>query len=68
MKKKYCKICQSEIHERRVKMGYDETCVLHSSAQRYTGVVSSSGKSDYEVSIIRDPEQAKHIVELSNIY
>ena len=68
MKKSYCKVCQSEIPQRRVERGYIDTCVNHSSAQRYTGVIASSGKSDYEIAIVKDPEVAKHIVELSNIY
>lgn len=68
MKKSYCKVCQSEIPQKRVDLGYKDTCVNHSSSQRYTGVVSSSGKSDYEIAVIRDPEQAKYIVGLSNIY
>lgn len=65
---KFCKVCGNKIPEGRVKLGYKDTCVKHSTVQRFTGVVSSSGKTDYEVSIIRDQEQAKHIVSLSNIY
>ncbi len=68
MNKNYCKVCQSQIPQKRVELGYRDTCVNHSSAQRYTGVIASSGKSDYEIAIVNDPAAAKHIVELSNIY
>jgi hypothetical protein len=68
MQKKYCKVCQSEIPEKRVQLGYKDTCVNHSSAQRYSGVITSSGKSDYEIAVIKDPKQAEHIAKLSNIY
>lgn len=68
MIKSYCKVCQSEIPQKRVELGYGDTCVNHSSAQRYTGIIASSGKSDYEIAIVKDPEQARHLVELSNIY
>lgn len=49
-------------------MGYNTTCVNHSTAVKYTGVIASSGKTDYEINVIRDPEAAKHVVQLSNIY
>jgi hypothetical protein len=68
MKKMYCKICNKEIHPKRVQLGYNDTCVDHSSTSRYTGVISASGKSDYEINVIRNKEQAQHIVSLSNIY
>ena len=68
MNKSYCKVCQSEIPQKRVELGYRDTCVNHSSAQRYTGIIAASGKSDYEIAIIKDQDQAKHLVELSNIY
>lgn len=68
MNKNYCKVCQSEIPQKRVELGYKDTCVNHSSAQRYTGIIAASGKSDYEIAIIKDRDQAKHLIELSNIY
>ena len=58
---KYCKICQTEIPKRRVELGYTETCVEHSNVYRYTGFVAATGKTDYEVSIIRDEETAQHM-------
>ena len=63
-----CKVCGVSIPERRVKLGYKDTCVNHSTQQRYTGLVSAVGKTDYEVVIVKDPEVAKHLVSLSNIY
>lgn len=58
---KYCKFCNKEIPKRRVELGYTETCVEHSDTFRYTGFVAASGKTDYEVSIIRDAETAQHM-------
>lgn len=68
MNKKYCKVCQELIPEGRVKLGYHNTCVKHSKTERYTGVIAADGKTDYEIHIIKDPELAKHLTELSNIY
>jgi hypothetical protein len=62
---KYCKVCNKEIPERRVKLGYRDTCVEHSNAFRYVGLVAASGKCDYEISIIRDKETAEHMQRLS---
>jgi hypothetical protein len=49
-------------------MGYKTTCVDHSTAERYTGIVAAGSKNDFEVHVIKDPEVAKKLVELSNIY
>lgn len=68
MVKKLCKICDKEINPRRVALGYSTTCVNHSSAERYTGIIAASGKTDYELIVIKDPKIGKHLVELSNIY
>lgn len=62
--KNYCKVCQAAIPERRVKLGYRDTCVEHSSTFKYTGFISASGKSDYEISIVRDRETAEHMQKL----
>lgn len=66
--KKYCKVCGTEIHPRRVALGYSTTCVNHSTASKYTGVVSAGSKNDFEVHVIKDPEIAKELVKMSNIY
>jgi hypothetical protein len=63
-----CKVCGATIPERRVKLGYKDTCVNHSTQQKYTGIVSAVGKTDYEVVIVKDPEVARHLVSLSNTY
>ena len=65
---KYCKVCGKEIHPKRVELGYATTCVSHSTAERYTGVIAADGKTDYDIHIIKDPEAAKRIAQLSNIY
>ena len=68
MDKKYCKVCGTEIHPRRVALGYSTTCVNHSTASKYTGVVAAGSKNDFEVHVIKDPELAKELVKMSNIY
>lgn len=65
---KYCKVCGAEIHPRRVALGYSTTCVNHSTASKYTGVVAAGSKNDFEVHVIKDPEIAKELVKMSNIY
>lgn len=65
---KYCKVCQKEIHPKRVALGYGTTCVDHSSAERYTGIVAAGSKNDFEVHIIKDPEIGKRLIEMSRIY
>jgi len=68
MNTKYCKVCQKEIHPKRVALGYGTTCVDHSSAERYTGIVAAGSKNDFEVQIIKDSEIGRKLVRLSNIY
>lgn len=61
---KYCKVCDKPIHERRVKLGYTDTCVDHSSAFKYVGFVAGSGKVHYEINVVRDKETAEHMQRL----
>jgi hypothetical protein len=61
---KYCKVCNKLIHERRVKLGYTDTCVEHSDAFKYVGFVAGSGKVDYEVTVVRSKETAEHMQRL----
>ena len=68
MNTKYCKVCQKEIHPKRVALGYGTTCVDHSSAEIYTGIIAAGSKNDFEVQIIKDPEIGRQLVQLSNIY
>lgn len=65
--KKYCKVCQEVIPEKRVQMGYTDTCVNHSKAFKYTGFIAGHGEADYEISIVRDAETAKHMQKLSEM-
>jgi hypothetical protein len=66
--KKYCKVCGTEIHPKRVALGYSTSCVNHSTAERYTGIVAAGSKSDFEVHVIKDKNVAKEIARMSNIY
>jgi hypothetical protein len=62
--KYHCKVCQKAIPEKRVELGYTNTCVEHSSTFKYVGFVAASGKCDYEVSIVRNKETAEHMQRL----
>jgi hypothetical protein len=64
---KYCKVCSKEIPERRVQLGYSETCVNHSNTFKYVGFVAGTNKVDYEISIVRDRETADHMQHLSEM-
>jgi hypothetical protein len=66
--KKYCKVCGTEIHPKRVALGYSTSCVKHSTAERYTGIVAAGSKNDFEVHVIKDSKIAKELVKMSNIY
>lgn len=68
MNNKYCKVCGELIHPKRVELGFSTSCVKHSTASRYTGIVAAGSKSDFEVHIIKDMALAKELIELSNIY
>jgi hypothetical protein len=63
-----CKICREEIHPLRVKMGYSTTCVNHSTAERYTGIVVADHKTADSIQVIKDPEVGRKLMELSNVY
>lgn len=62
---KYCKVCNKEIPAKRVELGYKDTCVEHSNAFKYVGFVAGANKVDYEISIVRDAETAKHMQKLT---
>jgi hypothetical protein len=66
--KKYCKVCGTEIHPKRVALGYSTSCVNHSTAERYTGIVAAGSKSDFEVHVIKDSKVAKELVKMSGVY
>ena len=65
---KYCKVCGEKIHPKRVQLGYSTTCVNHSTAERYSGIIAAGSKNDFEVHVIKDPEVAKELVKMTNIY
>jgi len=60
----YCKVCKEPIHPKRAKMGYIKTCVQHSTAERYTGIVIADAKATNSLGTIRDPEVGKHLMRL----
>lgn len=62
--KHYCKVCQKVIPQKRVDLGYRDTCVDHSETFKYVGFVAGAGKVDYEISVIRDKETAEHMKRL----
>ena len=57
-----CKVCKQEIPVLRVKMGYNTTCVNHSTAERYSGIISATGKTDYALNIIKDPVISNRLI------
>jgi hypothetical protein len=61
---KYCKVCNKEIPQKRVELGFKETCVEHSNVFKYVAFVAAEGKTDYAISIIRDEETAEHMEQL----
>ncbi len=65
---KTCKVCHTVIHPKRVALGYKDTCVNHSSAQKFTGIVVADGKTGDSIQVIRDPEVGKQLMQLSNVY
>jgi hypothetical protein len=62
---KYCRVCQKEIPQKRVELGYKDTCIDHSNTFKYVGFVAGTNKVDYEISIVRDRETAEHMQHLS---
>jgi hypothetical protein len=62
--KNYCKVCHVAVPQKRVELGYPDSCVHHSNAFRYVSFVAGSNKSDYEISIVRDKETAEHMQHL----
>lgn len=61
---KFCKVCGDQIPERRVQLGYPDTCVNHSQVFKYVGFVSAASKVDYQISIVKDRETAEHMQKL----
>jgi hypothetical protein len=63
--KRYCKVCDVEIHPKRIQMGYKSTCPEHSATTKYVGFVVAESDSDYTIDVIRDPEVAKDLERLT---
>lgn len=61
---KYCKVCNNEIPQKRVELGYRDTCVEHSNVFKYVAFVAAEGKTDYALSIIKDEQTAEHMEQL----
>lgn len=61
----YCKVCGCPIPQKRVELGYKDTCVNHSEAFKYVGFVAVGGKVDYEISVVRDKDTAEHMQRLA---
>ena len=61
---KYCKVCSKEIPQKRVELGFNDTCVEHSKVFKYVAFVAAEGKTDYAISIIKDRETAEHMEQL----
>lgn len=61
----YCKVCSEPIHERRVALGYKTTCVTHSSSQRYSGNIVADAKATTWIQVVKDPEVAQQLTQLS---
>jgi len=64
-----CKVCGEVINPKRVQLGYQETCVKHSTAERFVAAISTVNmEGDTEISIIRDPKVAEELEQLHYIY
>ena len=61
----YCKVCNSEIPEKRVALGYITTCVNHSNTFRYSGTIVADDKATTWIQVVKNPETAKHINSLN---
>ena len=63
-----CKVCNKDIHPKRFALGYKDTCVEHSKAEKYTGRITETDVETYEIQVIRDPKVAKELHRLELIY
>lgn len=66
--KRFCKVCSSEIHPKRVALGYKDTCVNHSTTEKYVGRVTETDTETYEVQVIKNPQTAKELERLSSVH
>lgn len=61
----YCKVCRQPIPQRRVELGYKDSCVNHSTTSKFSGHVVADHKSTTWLNIVRDEQTAKHLHKLS---
>jgi len=66
--KKFCKVCGIEIHPKRVALGYGNTCVNHSTTEKYVGRVTETDTETYEVQVIKNPQAALELHRLEVAY
>lgn len=66
--KKFCKVCGSEIHPKRVALGYKDTCVNHSTTEKYVGRVTETDTETYEIQVIKNPQVARDLQRLEAAY
>lgn len=59
-----CKVCEKEIHPKRVELGYKDTCVEHSDSKKYYGFNISTSKDTREVQVVKDEETIKELMNL----
>lgn len=60
----YCKVCKKAIPQKRAALGYKDSCVEHSTTNKFTGVVVADHKSTTWLNILKDTETAKHVTKL----
>lgn len=65
---RFCKVCGAEIHPKRVALGYKDTCVNHSTTEKYVGRVMETDTETYEVQVIKNPHTAKELERLSSVH
>ena len=66
--KRFCKVCKEEINPKRVQLGYYDTCVNHSSTEKYVGRITETDVETYEIQVIRDPKVAQELYRLEISY
>ena len=64
----YCRICRTEIHPKRVALGYKDTCPTHSTASKYSGHIVIEGDAEQSIQVIKDPEVAKTLRRMEGMH
>lgn len=63
-----CRVCDREIHPKRIALGYIDTCVDHSNTEKYVGRITEIDVETYEIEVIRDVKIAKELRRLEKVY